>query len=77
LSAEWQRLAQLVELDHRARVAAASVADSRYRPRDKLVRVKVVQPFRVNGREAVVNEIVEVPTWLLAGLRVTGHAEKV
>jgi len=59
-----QRLWQLVELDHRAKVAAAAAADARHRPRDELVKVLVTAPFRVEGREVHIGEIVEVPNWL-------------
>jgi hypothetical protein len=46
LSAEAERLAQLVELDHRGKVAAAVAADARHRPRDTWVKVRVTAPFR-------------------------------
>jgi hypothetical protein len=68
-----QRLSQVVELDHRQKVAAAAAADARHRPRDELVRVLVVQPFRVSGREVQSGEIVEIEEWLMSGLIATGH----
>jgi hypothetical protein len=37
-----ERLWQVVEADHRAKVLAADVAYSRYRPRDELAKVKVL-----------------------------------
>jgi hypothetical protein len=72
-----ERLWQVVELDHRQKVAAAAAADARHRPRDELVRVLVVQPFRVSGREAQPGEIVEIEKWLVSGLVATCHATKV
>jgi hypothetical protein len=71
-----ERLWQVVELDHRAKVAAAAAADARHRPRDELVRVVVAQPFRTAGREAQPGETVEIEKWLLSGLIATGHATK-
>jgi hypothetical protein len=72
-----ERLSQLVELDHRGKVAAAAAADARHRPRDELVKVRVTAPFRVNGREAKCGDIVEIEKWLLSGLVATGNATKV
>jgi len=66
-----------VELNHRAKVAAAAAADARHRPPDQLVRVLVVHPFRVSGREAQPGEIVEVANWLVSGLQITGNATRV
>jgi hypothetical protein len=72
-----ERLWLAVELDHRAKVQAAAAADSRYRPRDELLKVRVTAPFRVRGREAQCGEIVEIERWLVSGLQTTGHATKV
>jgi hypothetical protein len=71
-----ERLFQLVDLDHRVRVAGAAAADARHRPRDELVRVQVVQPFRVSGREVQPGEVVAVEAWLVSGLVATGNATK-
>jgi hypothetical protein len=72
-----ERLWLAVELDHRATVAAASEAYSRHRPRDELVKVRVIAPFRVAGREVTVGELVSVENWLLSDLVVRGRIEKV
>jgi len=77
MSAEAARLAQLVELDHRGKVAAASAADARHRPRDTLAKVRVTAPFRVSGREVQTGEVVDVPRWLLSDLVQRGLAESV
>jgi hypothetical protein len=71
-----QRLWQVVELDHRQKVAAAAAADERHRARDELVKVRVTAPFRVAGREVQCGEIVDVPNWLVSGLQITGHVER-
>jgi hypothetical protein len=72
-----QRLWQAVELDHRAKVQAAAAADARHRPRDEMVKVRVLQEFWVGGRVAQPGETVEIPKWLVSGLQTTGHIEKV
>lgn len=66
-----------VELDHRAKVAAASEAYARHRKRDTVIKVKVLAPFRVAGREVQPGEIVDIPDWLLRDLMVRSHVEKV
>jgi hypothetical protein len=72
-----ERLWAAVEADHRAKVAAASDAYSRHRPRDELVKVRVTAPFRVAGREVTVGELVSVEKWLVSDLVVRGLVEKV
>lgn len=72
-----ERLWLEVELDHRAKVAAASEAYSRHRPRDELVKVRVIAPFRVAGREVTVGELVPVEKWLLLDLLLRGFVEPV
>jgi hypothetical protein len=72
-----ERLWQAVELDHRAKVAAAAAADARHRPREQIVTVRVTAPFRVSGREVQPGEVVEIERWLLAGLAATGNATKI
>lgn len=72
-----ERLWLAVELDHRAKVAAASDAYARHRPRDELAKVLVLQRFWVSGREVQPDEIVEIPGWLLSDLVIRGHVEKV
>ena len=61
-----------------ARPSAPLLAELKgLRPRDILARVRVLAPFRVAGRVVHPGEFAEVPEWLVSGLRVTGHAEKV
>jgi len=72
-----ERLWLAVELDHRAKGAAASEAYSRHRKRDELVKVKVLAPFRVAGREVMVGELVSVEKWLVSDLVVRGQVERV
>jgi hypothetical protein len=67
------RLWQVVEMNHRAELAAAAAADARHRPGDTLVKVCVSAAFWLAGREAQPGEVVEVPNYLVSGLRVTGH----
>ena len=74
---DMQRLTREVHDLWRDEVARAASADLRYRPRDELVRVLVVQPFRINGREVQPGEVVQVPNWLVSGLQITGNATKV
>jgi hypothetical protein len=73
---EFQQLSRDVHDLWREEVARATAADLRHRPRDKVVRVQVVQPFRVSGRECAPGETVAVEAWLVSGLVATGHATK-
>ena len=58
-------------------MAAASEAYSRHRPRDELVKGRVLAPFHVAGREVTVGEVVSVEKWLVSDLVVRGHVAKV
>ena len=74
---DMQRLTREVHDLWRDEVARAAAADARHRPRDTFVKVQVVQPFRVNGREVAAGAFVEVEKWLVSGLIAQQLAEKV